>query len=89
MAQGNSQADPEAIMNTERVSELLWNRPESSPWGRYKVNMSIKLNMNTLACRADSKKRLNGQNPTISGLYRIAGVDWLLAEEEEYFLPPP
>ena len=89
MAQGNSQADPAAIMNIERVSELLWNRPESSPWGRYRVNMSIKLNMNTLACRADAKKMLNGQNPAVSGLYRIAGADWLLEEEEEYFLLPP
>ena len=27
MAQGNSQADPAAIINTDKVSELLWNRP--------------------------------------------------------------
>ena len=39
--------------------------------------------MNTLACRADAKKLLNGQDPTVSGLYRISGVDWLLAEEEQ------
>ena len=27
---------------------------------------------------------LNGHDPTVSGLYLIAGVDWLLAEEEQF-----
>ena len=27
---------------------------------------------------------LNGHDPTVSGLYRTAGVDWFLAEEEQF-----
>ena len=46
--------------------------------------MAIKLNMNTLACGAHAKKMPNGQDPTVSRLYRISGVDWLLAEKD-YF----
>ena len=46
--------------------------------------MAIKLSMKTLTCRADARKKLNGVDPTVSGLYRIAGVDCLLAEEEQF-----
>ena len=44
-AQKNSQADPAAIIDTSKTSELLWNRPDPSPSGRYKADMAIKLNM--------------------------------------------
>ena len=46
--------------------------------------MAIKLNINTLACRADTKKTLKGQDSRVSRFYRISGVDWLLAEKD-YF----
>ena len=46
--------------------------------------MAIKLNLKTLTCRADAKKLLNGHDCTVSGLYRIAGVDWLLTKEEQF-----
>ena len=39
--------------------------------------------MKTLTCHADVKKKFNELGATVSGLYRIAGVDWLLAEEEQ------
>ena len=40
--------------------------------------------MKKLTRHADAKKKLNGHDPTVSGLYRIAGVNWLLAEEEQF-----
>ena len=71
-----------------------WNRADpqgaamepsrSQPWGQHKADMAIKLSMKTLTCRADARRMLNGVDPTVSGLYRLAGVDWLLAEEEKF-----
>ena len=64
-----------------------WNRADpqgaamepsrSQPWGQHKADMAIKLSMKTLTCRADARRMLNGVDPTVSGLYRLAGVDWL------------
>ena len=71
---------------TERVepnSVLLWNRPDPSGWGKYKTDMSAKSNMNTLTCREDARKMIGGEGPTVSRLYRIPGVDWLLAGQEQ------
>ena len=83
-AQRNSQADPAAIIDRSKISAVLWKRPGPSPCGRYKADMVIKLDMKTLTCHVDAKKMLNGHDPTVSGLYRIAGADWLLAEEEQF-----
>ena len=46
--------------------------------------MSAKLNMNTLTCREDARKMIGGEGPTVSRLYRIPGVDWLLAGQEPF-----
>ena len=40
--------------------------------------------MNTMTCRENAKKMLNGHDPMGSSLYRISGVDWLLTKEEEF-----
>ena len=63
---------------------LLWNRPDPSGWGQYKTDMFANLNMNMLTCREDVRKMMGGHGPTVSGLYRIPGVDWLLAEQEQF-----
>ena len=68
----------------EPSSVLLWNRPDPSGWGQYKTDMSTKLNMNTLTCRVDARRMMGGDRPTVSGLYRKPGVDWLLAEQEQF-----
>ena len=68
----------------EPDSVLLWNRPDLSHWGQYKTDMSTKLNMNTLTCREDVMRMIGGEGPTVSRLYRIPGVDWLLAEQEQF-----
>ena len=48
------------------------------------MDMSTKLNMITLTCREDAMKMIGGESPTVSRLYRIPGVDWLLAEQEQF-----
>ena len=68
----------------ESGSRLLWNRSDPSHWGQYKTDMSAKLNMNTLTCREDAMRMIGGESPTVSRLYRIPGVDWLLAEQEKF-----
>ena len=68
----------------EPGSVLLWNRSDPSNWGQYKTDMSTKLNMNTLTCREDAMRMIGGESPTVSRLYRIPGVDWLLAEQEQF-----
>ena len=39
--------------------------------------------MNTLTCRAEARKMMGVEGLTVSGLYRISGVDWLLAEQQQ------
>ena len=68
----------------ERNSVLLWNRPDPSGWGQFKTDMSAKLNMNTLTSRKDARKMIGGEGPTVSRLYRIPGLDWLLAGQEQF-----
>ena len=46
--------------------------------------MSTKLNMSTLTCRVDARRMMGGDSPTLSRVYRIPGVDWLLAEHEQF-----
>ena len=46
--------------------------------------MSAKLNMSTLTCREDARKMIGGEGPTVSRLYRIPGVDWLVAGQEQF-----
>ena len=63
------------VEGVEPSSVLLWNRPDPSHWGQYKTDMSTKLNMNTLTCREDAMRMIGGEDPTVSRLYRIPGVD--------------
>ena len=60
----------------EPSSVLPWNPPDPSGWGQYKTDNST----NTLTCRVDARRMMGGDGPTVSGLYRIPGVDWLLVE---------
>ena len=84
VAAGSSLANPAPVEGADSTGVLLWNRPASSALGQYKAEMLSKLNMNTLACRSDATRMMKGNDPTVSGLYRISGVDWLLAEQEQF-----
>ena len=57
-------------------SSLLWSRPIFSPWHKYKDEL-MKLNLQT--SRSDAMRMLNGARLSVSGLYSITGVDWLIA----------
>ena len=82
MAGPSTSAVPTGTVEPDSV--LLWIRPDPSHWGQYKTDMSTKLNMNTLTCREDAMRMIGGEGPTVSRLYRIPGVDWLLAEQEQF-----
>ena len=80
-----SQTSSQTISRTSNPpTVLLWNRPDPSGWGQYKTDMSTNLNMNTLTCRVDARRMMGGDGPTVSGLCQIPGVDWLLAEQEQF-----
>ena len=59
-------------------SSLMWSRPMSSPWHIYTDDL-MKLNFQTVSFAADAMKMLNGARLSVSGLYSITGVDWLIA----------
>ena len=59
-------------------SSLIWSRPIPSPWLIYKDDL-MKLNIQTVSFAADAMRMLNGARLSISGLYSILGVDWLIA----------
>ena len=40
--------------------------------------------MNTLWCREDARRMIGGDGPTVTRFYRIPGVDWLFAEQEQF-----
>ena len=68
----------------EQSSVLLCNRPDSSGWEQYKTDMLARLNMITLTCREDGRRKMSGDVPIVKRSYRIPGVDWLLAEQEQF-----
>ena len=53
---------------------LLWNRPYLSEWGQYKAETVASLNMNTLTCRSDARRMMNGNGPKVSGFYTVSGL---------------
>ena len=59
-------------------SSLMWSRPIPSPWHIYKDDL-MKLNLQTVSFAADVMRMLNGARLSVSGLYSITGVDWLIA----------
>ena len=59
-------------------SSLMWSRPIPSPWHIYKDDL-MKLNLQTVSFAADAMRTLNGARLSVSGLYSIFGVDWLIA----------
>ena len=56
----------------------MWSRPIPSPWHIYKDDL-MKLNLQTVSFTADAMRMLNGVRLSVSGLYSITGVDWLIA----------
>ena len=57
---------------------LMWSRPIPSPWHVYKDEL-MKLDLQRVNFIEDARRMLNGARLSVSRLYSIAGVDWLIA----------
>ena len=73
------------------LNDMSWNPATSDqvipPGSRHLIigdSLVRDLNMITLTCREDAMKMIGGESPTVSRLYRIPGVDWLIAEQEQF-----
>ena len=57
---------------------LMWSRPIPSPWHVYKDEL-MKLDLQGVSFIEDARRMLNGATLSVSRLYSITGVDWLIA----------
>ena len=57
---------------------LMWSRPIPSPWHIYKDEL-MKLDLQRVRFIEDARRMLNGATLSLSRLYSITGVDWLIA----------
>ena len=57
---------------------LMWSRPIPSPWHVYKDEL-MKLDLHRVSFIEDARRMLNGTRLSVSRLYSITGVDWLIA----------
>ena len=57
---------------------LMWSRPIPSPWHVYKDKL-MKLDLQRVSFIEDARRMLNGATLSVSRLYSITGVDWLIA----------
>ena len=57
---------------------LMWSRPIPSPWHVYKDEL-MKLDLQRVSFIEDARRILNRARLSVSGLYSITGVDWLIA----------
>ena len=56
----------------------MWSRPIPSPWHVYKDELK-KLDLQKVSFIEDARRMLNGARLSVSRLYSITGVDWLIA----------
>ena len=57
---------------------LMWSRPIPSPWHIYKDELR-KLDLQRVSFIEDARRMLDGAMLSVSRLYSITGVDWLIA----------
>ena len=57
---------------------LMWSRPIPSPWHVYKDEL-MKLDLQRVSFIEDARRMLNGATLSVSRLYSITSVDWLIA----------
>ena len=56
----------------------MWSRSIPSPWHMYKEEL-MKLDLQRVSFIEDARRMLNGATLSVSRLYSITGVDWLIA----------
>ena len=57
---------------------LMWSRSIPSPWHVFKDEL-MKLDLQRVSFIEDARRMLNGATLSVSRLYSITGVDWLIA----------
>ena len=57
---------------------LMWSRPIPSPWHIYKDEL-MNLDLQRVGFIEDARRMLSGATLSVSRLYSITGVDWLIA----------
>ena len=86
---GTSRSDTRSDTRSETTStsreerrpgrgSLMWSRPIPSPWHVYKDEL-MKLDLQRVSFIEDARRMLNGATISVSRLYSITGVDWLIA----------
>ena len=64
---------------------LMWSRPIPSPWHVYKDEL-MKLDLQRVSFIEEARRMLNGATLSVSRLYSITGVDWLIAASINFSL---
>ena len=59
-------------------SSLMWSRPIPSPWHVYKEEL-MKLDLQRVSFIEDARRMLKEARLSVSRVYSITGVDWLIA----------
>ena len=82
-ATGTSRSDTETTSTSREErrpdrGSLMWSRPIPSPWHVYKDEL-MKLDLQRVSFIEDARRMLNGARLSVSRLYSITGVDWLIA----------
>ena len=86
---GTSRSDTRSDTRSETTStsreerrpgrgSLMWSRPIPSPWHVYKDEL-MRLDLQRVSFIEDARRMLNGATLSVSRLYSITGVDWLIA----------
>ena len=86
---GTSRSDTRSDTRSETTStsreerrpgrgSLMWSRPIPSRWHVYKDEL-MKLDLQRVSFIEDARRMLNGATLSVSRLYSITGVDWLIA----------
>ena len=86
---GTSRSDTRSDSRSETTStsreeirpgrgSLMWSEPIPSPWHVYKDEL-MKLDLQRVSFIEDARRMLNGATLSVSRLYSITGVDWLIA----------
>ena len=86
---GTSRSDTRSDTRSETTSNsreerrpsrgsLMWSRSIPSPWHVYKDEL-MKLDLQRVSFIEDARRMLNGATLSVSRLYSITGVDWLIA----------
>ena len=86
---GTSRSDTRSDTRSETTStsreercpgrgSLMWSRPIPSPWHVCKDEL-MKLDLQRVSFIEDARRMLNGATLSVSRLYSITGVDWLIA----------